>query len=152
MIVNREDVRVVEELRAKITRSLKRHVAAGAIELGLFRIIEAARAVPRNAAEQERIIMILSAQEVLILGQLNGNTDLVTSGAKLRALVQRFEESLFVEVRLGLHQRLVDELEHAVRTEREGIMDWFVDGVVSVATRAVDVIDRMASGAGDARL
>src|SRR5438309_11654941 len=96
--------------------------------------------------------MILAAQKFLVLRQLDGNTDLVARGAKLRALVQRFQEGLLVEIGLRLDQRLVDELKHAVRTERERIMDRFVDGIIGVAPRAIDMIDRVASGAGNPRL
>ena len=45
MIMDREHVRVIEEFRAEIARGLQRHVTARAIELGLLRIIKAARAV-----------------------------------------------------------------------------------------------------------
>src|SRR5438477_8243456 len=96
--------------------------------------------------------MILAAQEVFVLRQLDGNTDLVARGAKLRALVQRFQEGLLVEIGLRLDERLVDELKHAVGAESEWIMDRLIDRIVCIAARAVDMIDCVAGGTGDARL
>ena len=61
-----------------------------------------------------------------------------------------FEESFFVHRWLGLHQLMVDPLEHVVVAGSEGIVQRFVDRVVGVAAGAVDVGDRVAGGAGDA--
>ena len=61
-----------------------------------------------------------------------------------------FEEGLFVHRRLGLHQLMVDPLEHVVVALGEGIVQRLVDRVVGVAAGAVDVGDRVAGGAGDA--
>src|SRR5262249_9624264 len=67
-------------------------------------------------------------------------------------LVQRLEKSLLVEVRFRLHQLLVDVPKKLIRAERKRVMNGFVDRVVGVATRAIDVRNGVTSGAGDAGL
>ena len=106
----------------------------------------------RDAAQKKCVVMILAAKEVLILREITRQTHFVTSGTKLGALVQRLEEGLLVEVGLRLHKLVIDELQHAIRAIREWVMNWLVDGVVGIAARAVNVIDRVAGGAGNASL
>ena len=96
--------------------------------------------------------MILAAQEFLILVQLLWNADLVAGGTKIRRAQKRFQECLFVELRLRLHQLLVEVLQEAVCAVGERIVGRLVDGVVRIAARAVDVRDGMARRAGDAGL
>ena len=76
----------------------------------------------------------------------------MTRGAKLRCLVKIFEEGLFVKRWLGLDQLMIDPLQQRVLARRKGIVQWFLDGEVCIATRRVDIGDRMAHRACDARL
>ncbi len=78
--------------------------------------------------------------------------DLVAGGAELRALVHRFEQGLLVKGGLGLDQLMVDRLQERVVTEGERIAGRVDQGVVPVATRAVDRGDGVTGQAGDAGL
>src|SRR6266567_1773690 len=127
-------------------------MAAIAIELRFVRIIKAARAVPGHAAQEEGVIMILAAEKVLVPGQFDRQADLVASGAELRLFVQRLQESLFVELRFGLDQLLVDKLQDAIAAVSERIMDRLINGVIAIAARAVDVRHRVTTGAGESGL
>src|SRR5436309_8695238 len=93
-----------EEFRAEIIGGSQWHVAATAIELRLFGVIKAAGAVAGNSAQQVGIIMILPAQELLVLRQFDGQADLVAGGTKLRLLVQRLQERLLMKLRFGFDQ------------------------------------------------
>src|SRR5438128_12627625 len=106
----------------------------------------------RNAAQEKRVVMVLPAQEFLILVQLLRDTDIVASRAELRRPQEWFEEGLLVKFGLRFDQLLVDVLQHAVGAVGKGIMDRLVDGVVRVALRAVDMGDRVTGRARDARL
>src|ERR1051325_5609453 len=150
VIVHFADVVGVENLRAEIVlRDLQRHVAAVAVELRDGRIIKAARIVARDAAQEVSVVMILAAQEFLIVIEFVWDADFVAGGAGIGGLVQRLQKSLFVELRLGLDHRFVEEGEEFVRAEGEWVMDRLFDGVIGVAARAVDVRDRVARGASD---
>ena len=92
---------------------LQRHVADRAVLLGLRRVVEAPRAVAGDAAEQVRVVVVLAAQELLVVVQLDRQADLVAGRAELGGLVERLEERLLVEVRLGLDQLVVDPLQRA---------------------------------------
>ena len=127
-------------------------MTGGAVLFGLFRIIKALGVVSGNAAQQERVVMVLSAQKLLVLVQLAGNTDLVAGGTKFRALVQRLKEGALVKFGFGFDQLIVDGLENSIRAERERIMDGFINGIVRISASAIDVSDGMARGAGDAGL
>jgi hypothetical protein len=98
----------IEIFCAEILRREQRHVAAVAILLGFWRIVEAARVAAGDAAEEERVVMILPAEKLLIMIERERNAYFVAGRAKLRAFVERFEESLFVELRLGLDQLAID--------------------------------------------
>src|SRR4051812_3658488 len=127
-------------------------MTSSAIDLRLFRIIKAPGTVSGDAAQQEGVVMILAPQEVFVLGQLRRQTDFVASRTELRAFVQGLEKGLFVEIRFAFDELLVDELKKAIGAKSKRIMNRLVNGVVSVTPRAVDVVDRMAGGAGYARL
>ena len=150
--ITRGVVRGVEEVRPEILRFLQRHVATGAILHGLRRVVEAARAMSGHAAEQVRVIMVLAAEEILVVVQVAGNADLVAGRTKLRRAHERFQEGLLVKLRLALDQLLVEVLEKAVGAVGKRIMNRFVNRVVGVALGAVDVRDGVAGRAGDARL
>ncbi len=96
--------------------------------------------------------MVLSTQELFILIEILGNAHFMTGGTKLGGPHERLEEGLFVELRFGFNQLLVDVLEKAVGAVGEGIMDRLVDGVIGISDGAVNVGDGVTGGAGDARL
>ena len=96
--------------------------------------------------------MILAAKKILIVIEFARNADFVASGAKLRRAHERLEEGLLVKLRLSLDQLPVDVLEDAVGAVSERIMNRLVNRVVRIAPSAVDVRDRMAGRASDARL
>ena len=152
MIVYAQLVGAGEEFRSEVVRRMKRHVAVGAILLGVIGIIETAGAVPRHAAEQIRIVVILPAEKILVVIEFAGQAHLVAGRAEFGRLVKRLEEGLFVKLGLGLDQLVVDELQHGVGAVGEGILLRLLDRVVGVASHAVDVGDRMAGGASDAGL
>ncbi len=59
----------VEVPGPEVGRGLELHVALGAGRLGDFRIVEAPGPVARDPREQERIVMVLAADEVAIVVQ-----------------------------------------------------------------------------------
>ena len=148
----RRGIRLVEKVRTKILRLFQRHVATRTIRLRLLRVIKTSRAVTRHAAEEVGVVMILAAQEFLILVQLLREADFVTGGAKFRRAHDGLEKGFLVELRLALDQLLVDVLQEAVRAVSEWIVDRLINRVVGIALGAVDVRDGMARRAGDARL
>ena len=157
MAVDGQEVIGAVFLGSEIRRGLERHVAFGAIGLGLVGIIERPGIHPRHAREQVRIVVVLAAQELLVVVHRVGDAHLVTGGAELGRLVEGLEEGLLVELRLALHQLLVDEIGQRVGgREGEGVMHRFLDGVVAVADGALvgafQVRDGVTSHAGDARL
>src|SRR5204863_5130384 len=134
-----ELVGVIEEFGPKISRGLQWHMAPAAILLCFFGIVEAPRAVARDAAEQIGVVRILAPEEVLVLCEFGGETHLMAGGAEFRGAMERLEERFLVKLRLGLDQLFVHETHHAVRAESKWIVDRFLDGVVRIAARAVDV-------------
>ena len=133
---------------AEVLRRQQLHVAAVAIRLGLRRVVEARHAVPRHAREQVRVVVVLPAQELVVV-QFLRQVDLVAGAAELGRRVQGLEEGPLVQLRLRLDQLLVDELEEGGVREGERVVLWLLDRVVGVAARAVDVGDRVAGRAGD---
>ena len=157
MAVDGEEVIGAVFLGPEIRRGLERHVAFGAIGLGLVGIIERPGIHPRHAREQVRIVVVLAAQELLVVVHRVGDAHLVAGGAKLGRLVEGLEEGLLVELRLALHQLLINEVGQRVGgREGKGVMHRFFDGVVAVADGtllgALEVRDGVAGDAGDARL
>ena len=157
MAVDGEEVIGAVFLGPEIRRGLERHVAFGAIGLGLVGIIERPRIHARYAREQVRIVVVLAAQELLVVVHRVGDAHLVAGGAKLGCLVEGLQEGLLVELRLALHQLLVDEIGQRVGgREGEGVVHRFFDGVVAVADGALvgafQVRDGVTRHAGDARL
>ena len=96
--------------------------------------------------------MVLTAQPFFVVVDLVRDADLVASGTKLRRFVERLQKGFLVKLGLGLDQLFVHEREQLVRAVGERIMSWLLHRVIGVATRAVDVRDRVARGAGDADL
>ena len=146
MVVNKPRALVgrVEKIRSEVLGFLQRHVAAGAVLHRLLRVIETARAVAGHAAQQIRVVVILAAQEFLVLVQVRRNADLVAGRAKIRRAHERLQEGFLVELRLRLDQLLVEVLQEAICAVSKRIMDRLVNRVVRVAARAVDVGDGMA--------
>ena len=103
--------------------------------LGLRRVVEAARAVAGDAAEQEGVVVVLAAEELLVVVQFAGDADLVAGRAELGRLVQRLQERLLVELRLGLDELVVDPLQDRVRAERERVVQRLLDRVVARCRR-----------------
>ena len=139
----------VEVLGAEVGRGLQLHVALGAGRLGHVGIVEAPGPVPGDAREQERVVVVLAADEVPIMVQPVRQADLVAGRAELDVLDDRLEEGLLVHLGLGLDQRLVDPLQDRVVAVGEGIVHRLLDRVRRIAARVVDVGDRVARGAGD---
>ena len=59
----------VEVFRAEVVRGDEVHVAVDALALRHRRVIEAPRPVAGDAREQERVVMVLAAEEVLVVVQ-----------------------------------------------------------------------------------
>ena len=141
-----------KHLRAEIVGRLQRHVAAVAVGLGLLRVVETARSDARHTAQQVVVVVVLAAQELLVVGHLLGQVHFVAGRTELGRLVERLEKRLLVERRLGFHQRVVDELQNRVVAVGERIMQRLFHHVIAVAPRAVDMRDGVTGRAGDARL
>ena len=62
----------------------QRHVAAVAVGLGLRRVVEAGDAVPGDAAQQKRVVVVLPAQPLVVV-QLLRQVHLVAGAAELGA-------------------------------------------------------------------
>ena len=150
VIVDREPATVVIQPGTEIGRVLQRHVARRAALLRLGRVIEAPRSMPGHAGEEERIVMVLATEELLVSREFLGEVDFVAGGAELGIAVEVLQKGLLVHRRLRLDELVVDPLEERVLTLRKGVMNRLVDRVVGIPLRAVDVRDRMADGAGDA--
>ncbi len=97
----------------------------------------------------DEVFLVAVAVDVFELVESQRQVHLVADAAEFGCLVQRFEEGLLVEVGLGLDQLVVDPLQRLVVAVGEGVVQWFFDGVVRVASIAVDVSDGVADGAGD---
>lgn len=97
VIVNGEGTAWHQFAGRDIPGGLSGHMAAIAVLLGDFRIVETPRTMPGNATEQKTVVMILAAQEVLVVVQCLGEMHLVTDRAELRGLVQWLQVGLFVQ-------------------------------------------------------
>jgi hypothetical protein len=98
-----------------------------------------------DSGEQEGVVMILAAEEILIVGHLARETHFVTGGTKFRRLVKGFQEGLLMKSWLGLHQLLVEiEPKGIGRSRSPRVMHRFLNDVVSVALGGMDVNDGMA--------
>ena len=51
--------------------------------------------------------MVLTAQEIFVVGDVPGQRDFVTRAAKLGRLVKRFQHFVFVKRRLGFHHQRI---------------------------------------------
>src|SRR5262249_32631803 len=69
----------VKILAAEIAAGFQRHMTFGAVRLGFGRIIKATCAHAGNSAQQVGVVMILAAQEFLVVVQLNRNAYLVAN-------------------------------------------------------------------------
>ncbi len=125
-------------------------MTGGTVGLRFRWIVKAARPDAGNTTQQVGIVMVLAAQEFLVVVQLDRDADLVANRAELCHAVERLEESLLVKIGLGLDGLVVQPLQQGVVTGGERIVLRLFDGVCSVADRAVDVGHSMADGAGDA--
>ena len=139
----------VEVACAEVERGDRVHVAVDALSLRLGRIIEAARAAAGDPREQERVVMVLPAEEVLVVVEREGEPHLVARRAELRVLDDGLEERLLVHLGLGLDQRVVHPLQQRALAGGERVVLGLLDRVVGVAPGAVDLRDRVADGAGD---
>ncbi len=150
MVVHLAHARAVEILGAEIHARLQRHVADGAVLLRLWRVVEAAGAVARDAAEQVRVVMVLAAKELLVVVQFHRQAHLVAGRAELGGLVERLQERLLVEVGLGLHELIVHPLQNRVGALGERVVGGLLDRVAAVADGAVQGGDGVADRASDA--
>src|SRR6267378_2238107 len=91
----------VVKFSPKISRGRKRHVTGGTILFCRLGIIETARTMARNSTEQIGVIMILAAEEFLVLVEFGGQAHFVASRAKLSGLVEGFQKGFLVKLRLG---------------------------------------------------
>ena len=113
------------------------------LRLGHRRIVEAPRPVAGDAREQERVVVVLAADEVLVVVQGEGDArPCGRSSRTWRSLIDRLQERLLVHLGLGLDQRVVDPLEDRVVAGGEGVMLGLLDRVGGVAPGVVDVGDR----------
>src|SRR5206468_12484451 len=88
----------IEVSAAEIGALRQRHVALRAPRLGLGRIVKAAGPHAGDPAEQVRIVMVLAAEELLVVIQRHRQADLVTGRAELGRPVERLEEHLLVKI------------------------------------------------------
>ena len=145
--------RAVEVLRSEVVRRHERHVAVDAARLGHGRVIEAAGAVPGDAGEQERIVVVLPANEVFVMVQPIRQADFVAGGAEFDVPMHlRLEEGAFVHFRLGFDQGAVDPLQKRIVAEGERVVRRVLDRIVGIAACAAHMGDGLARRAGDARL
>ncbi len=111
----------------------------------LFWVVEAAGTVAGNATQQPAIIVVLPPQPLLVVIQFEWQIDLVTGTTELSRLVQRLEERLLVERRLGLHKLVVHPLQKLAVAFGKWIMNWLFNRVVRITLVAVDMRDGMAN-------
>ena len=149
VVVDLATALAIEVPGAEVGGRLQLHVAFDAVGLGDRRIVEASGTVSRDARQEERIVMVLPADEVLVVVDPVRQADLVAGRAELGVLDDRLEERLLVHLGLGLDQRVVDPLEDRVIAVGEGIVVRLLDRVGGVAPRVVHVGDRVAGGARD---
>ncbi len=58
---------IVKVPRGKVLALAQRHMALGTIRLGHFRVVKRAGVMAADAAQVKRVVMILAAQEVLVV-------------------------------------------------------------------------------------
>ena len=157
-IGSREEVVMDAQLRGsgkefgpEIVRRDQRHVAGCTGLSWLLGIVEAPRPVAGNSAEQVAVVVVLPAEELVIV-QAFRQVDLMAGGTELGRAVEGLQEGPFVKRRLGLDQLAVDPVKQRVAAVGEGILQWFLDGVIGVSPRAVDVGDCVANRAGNTGL
>ena len=85
-------------------------MACSTIVLGLWRVVKAARAVPRHTGKMIGILVVLAAQPLVII-QLGRQVHLVAGAAQLRGPVDRLEEGPPVQLRPGLDELAVEPSE-----------------------------------------
>ena len=95
----------VEILGPEVVGGYEIHVALDAARLGDRRVIEAPCPVARDAREQEGVVVVLAADEILVVVQREGQAHLVAGRAELGVLDRRLQERLLVHLGLGLDQR-----------------------------------------------
>ena len=95
--------------------------------------------MPGDAAQQERIVVIPSAQPLVVI-ELLREVHLVAGAAELGAAMQGLRKRLLVERRVGFHQRLVHPVQDRVVAVGEGIVQRLLDRVVAVAARTVQML------------
>ena len=149
MVVNFSFSGPVEVARPEVRGGLQWHMAAVAIGLGLFRIVEAGDSNAGNAAEVEGIVVILASQPFVTIERL-WQVDFVTSTTEFRTAMEWLEESLFVKIRFGFDQLPVDPAEGLVLTKGKGVVDRLFDGVVGIAAGSIDMSDSVTRGTSDA--
>ena len=93
--------------------------------------------------------MVLTSEEVLVVIDGKGETDLVAGRAELRILDRGLQECPLVHLGLGLDQRLVHPPQDRRVARGKGIMLGFLDRIVGIAPSAVDVRDRVADRTRD---
>ena len=64
-----------------------------------------------HAAEQVGVVMVLPAEEFLVVVDRVRNAHLVAGGAELRRLVERLQVRLLVQLWLRLHELVVHPLQ-----------------------------------------
>ena len=127
-------------------------MAAIAIGLCCFGVVEAAGSMTRYAAQQPAVIVILAPQPFLVVVQRKGQVHFVTGSAEFRGLMQRLEKRLFMEGRFGFDQLMVHPLQQRIFTLCKRIMNRLFNGVVRVTEIAVHVSNGVANRAGDSSL
>ena len=123
-------------------------MAAVAVRLRLFGIVEAGDAVAGDAAQQKGIVVVLAAQPSVLVKRFR-QVNLVASAAELRALVQGLQERALVQRWLRFDQERIDPTQDGVVRKREGIVRRRSDHVVGIAAHA-DGFDGVTGHAADA--
>src|SRR5687768_4045149 len=100
MLVDHQLARLlrIKILCPKVFRRHQRHVTAVAVLLRLRRIVKASRIPAGDTAQEKGIVMILTAEELLVLIQREREMDLVAGGAEFRSFVQWLQKGLFVKL------------------------------------------------------
>ena len=73
----------VEVLGAEVARGLELHVALVAIRLGDFGVVEAASPVAGDTGQEVGVVVVLAADEILVVGDADRQADLVAGRAEL---------------------------------------------------------------------
>ena len=139
-------------LRCGIDGVHERHVAVGT-PLRVLRVVERPRALSRHSRCLP-VVVIVEAAEPPIAVHRNIEVDLVARRAELRGLfaMERLQERVAVRFRREEQERVVRALQHRVLAGREIVHRRVLDLEVTLTHGAVHFGDRMAGGAGQARL